>query len=74
VCEVFKTEQIFWVLSWHSLVMDNYLFQAICVRVSDEKDPRIVELFKQRLRLLLRSEEVNPISAREHIPSTTCRP
>jgi len=50
--------------------MDNYLFQAICVRVSDEKDPRIVELFKQ----MLRSEEVNPISAREHIPSTTCRP
>ena len=36
--------------------MDNQIFQAICVRVADEKDPQIVELFKERLRLLLREE------------------
>jgi hypothetical protein len=36
--------------------MENQLFQAICVRVADEKDPQIVELFKDRLRLLLRDE------------------
>jgi len=41
--------------------MDNYLFQAICVRVSDEKDPKIVELFKQRLRLLLSEETPEPL-------------
>ena len=32
------------------------MFKAICVRVADEKDPQIVELFKERLRLLLREE------------------
>jgi hypothetical protein len=36
--------------------MENEIFQAICVRVADEKDPQIVELFKERLRLLLREE------------------
>jgi hypothetical protein len=36
--------------------MDNQIFQAICVRVADEKDPQIVELFKNRLRLLLRED------------------
>ncbi len=36
--------------------MNNQIFQAICLRVADEKDPQIVELFKERLRLLLREE------------------
>jgi hypothetical protein len=36
--------------------MENEIFQAICVRVADEKDPQIVELFKERLRLVLREE------------------
>lgn len=36
--------------------MNNQIFQAICVRVADEKDPQIVELFKERLLLLLREE------------------
>ena len=36
--------------------MENQIFQAICVRVADEKDPQIVELFKDRLRLLLRED------------------
>jgi len=33
--------------------MDNETFRAFCIRVADEKDPDIVELLKQRLRLLL---------------------
>jgi len=36
--------------------MDHETFRAICVRVADEKDPKIIELFKQRLRLLLTDE------------------
>jgi hypothetical protein len=36
--------------------MENQIFQAICLRVADEKDPQFVELFKERLRLLLRGE------------------
>jgi hypothetical protein len=39
--------------------MARDLFQAICVRVADEKDPEIIELFKQRLRLLLLSEQAH---------------
>lgn len=36
--------------------MDHQTFRAICLRVADEKDPEIIELFKQRLRLLLSEE------------------
>jgi hypothetical protein len=36
--------------------MENQIFQAMCVRVANEKDPQIVELFKNRLRLLLRED------------------
>ena len=48
--------------------MDNQIFQAICVRVADEKDPQIVELFKKRLRLLLREETLRafPEQITEH--------
>jgi hypothetical protein len=48
--------------------MDNQIFQAICVRVADEKDPQILERFKKRLRLLLQEEPVQtfPEQAAEH--------
>jgi hypothetical protein len=37
--------------------MDTAMFQALCVKVADEKDPKKLELLKERLRLLLLSEE-----------------
>jgi hypothetical protein len=37
--------------------MDNYMFRAICMKVADEKDPKKLELLKERLRLLLLSEQ-----------------
>jgi hypothetical protein len=36
--------------------MENQIFPAICVRVAEEKDPQIIELFKDSLRLLLQEE------------------
>jgi hypothetical protein len=58
--EVFKSEQLS--AHWnHTLpIMDHETFRAICVRVADEKDPKIIELFKQRLRLLLADETLEP--------------
>jgi hypothetical protein len=47
--------------------MDNQTFQAICVRVADEKDPQIVELFKNRLRILLREDTPDRLFT-EHSP------
>jgi hypothetical protein len=53
---VFKSEQLS-AHCHHTLTsMDHETFRAICVRVADEKDPKIIELFKQRLRLLLTDE------------------
>jgi hypothetical protein len=43
-----------------SYFMDHETFRAICVRVADEKDPKIIELFKQRLGLLLADETPEP--------------
>jgi hypothetical protein len=40
--------------------MDREIFRAICLRVAEEKDPKIEELFKQRLRLLLFDETELP--------------
>jgi hypothetical protein len=37
--------------------MNIQMFQAICLKVANEKDPRKLELLKERLRLLLLSEE-----------------
>ena len=39
--------------------MDIRMFQAICVKVADEKDPKKIELLKERLRLLLYEEAAN---------------
>ena len=35
------------------MTMDSPTFRALCIRLADEKDPRKLELLKQRLRLLL---------------------
>jgi hypothetical protein len=36
--------------------MDRDKFHALCMQVADEKDPRKIELLKQRMRLLLLTE------------------
>jgi hypothetical protein len=33
--------------------MDNETFKLICSRVAQEKDPKIVEILKRRMQLLL---------------------
>jgi hypothetical protein len=45
-----------WSIGLDSTVMDNYIFRAICIKVADEKDPKNLELLKERLQLLLLSE------------------
>ncbi len=42
------------------------MFQAICERAAGEKDPQIVEMFKDRLRLLLLSEETPDQATEKH--------
>jgi hypothetical protein len=37
--------------------MDSEIFRKLCIKVADEKDPKKLELLKERLRLLLLSEE-----------------
>jgi hypothetical protein len=41
-------------------MMLNETFRALCVRVADEKDPKKLELLKQRMRLLLLQENPDP--------------
>ena len=40
--------------------MDTEVFRAICIKVADEKDPKKIELLKERLRLLLLSDGDHP--------------
>ena len=57
-----------------SVPIENEIFQAICVGVADEKNPQIVELFKDRLRLLLREETPSAhvrAAARNSLPLDT---
>jgi hypothetical protein len=37
--------------------MDDETFRALCIKIADEKDPKKLELLKERVRLLLRAED-----------------
>jgi hypothetical protein len=45
--------------------MNNEMFQAICLKIAEEEDPRKLDLLKQRLRLLL-SDEDSPDPTTSH--------
>jgi hypothetical protein len=44
------------------------MFRAICIKVADEKDPKKLELLKERLRLLLLSDEAHSSTTNEAKP------
>ena len=43
--------------------MDNDTFKTICERVATEEDPKIIELFKRRMEMLL--TEIPDLTLRE---------
>jgi hypothetical protein len=46
------------------VVMDNETFKLICSRVAQEHDPKIIEILKLRMQLLL-SEKIPDVSRRQ---------
>jgi hypothetical protein len=50
-------------------IVKTEIFRAICIKVADEKDPKKLELLKERLRLLLSEEPSDPPAKAELRPN-----